>query len=87
MSGGVGPAFDLMKDRIRSTHLHDNNGQDDKHIWPILGEGGTIDWRCAMELLRSRESQYPLLLELKEVPDRKRPFDDAAEIFDRLENL
>ena len=52
-----------------------------------MGEGGTIDWPRAMELLRSREDQYPLLLELKEVPGVKHPVDAAAEIFDRLENL
>ena len=87
MNEGVETAFEIMKDRIRSTHVHDNNGEEDQHIWPILGEGGTIDWRCVMQLLRSREGQYPLLLELKEVPERKHPVDDAAEIFDRLENL
>jgi hypothetical protein len=31
-------------------------------------EGGTIDWKRTMELLRSRPGQYPLLLELREVP-------------------
>jgi sugar phosphate isomerase/epimerase len=87
MNEGIETAFGIMKDRIRSTHLHDNNGTDDKHIWPLVGEGGTIDWPRAMELLRSREDQYPLLLELKEVPGIKHPVDDAAEIFDRLENL
>lgn len=87
MNEGVETAFGIMKDRIRSTHVHDNNGTDDTHIWPLLGEGGTVDWPRAMELLRSREDQYPLLLELKEVPGIKHPVDDAAEIFDRLENL
>ena len=40
--------------------------RDDRHIFPLVGEGGTIDWRKTMELLRSRGDQYPLLLELKE---------------------
>ena len=34
----------MMKDRIRSTHVHDNNGKDDKHLFPLLAEGGTVDW-------------------------------------------
>ncbi len=84
---GVDSAFDLMKDRIRSTHVHDNNGEDDKHIWPLIGESGTIDWKTTMDLLRSRGDQYPLLLELKEDPARKHPIDDVPQIFDRLENL
>ncbi|HEX8984105.1 MAG TPA: sugar phosphate isomerase/epimerase family protein [Bryobacteraceae bacterium] len=87
MNEGVEAAFEIMKDRIRSTHIHDNNGTDDKHIWPLLGEGGTIDWPAAMRVLRSREGQYPLLLELKELPGRAHPVDDAAEILARLENL
>jgi len=87
MGEGVEEAFDVMQDRIRSTHVHDNNGEEDKHIWPIIGEGGTIDWRHVMEVLRSREDQYPLLLELKEVPDRKHQIDDVREIFEQLESL
>jgi sugar phosphate isomerase/epimerase len=87
MNEGVDLAFGLMQDRIRSTHIHDNNGLEDKHAWPLIGDGGTIDWRRLMQLLRSRQDQFPLLLELKEVPDRKHPVDDAAEIFNRLEDL
>ena len=87
MGEGIEAAFDIMKSRIRSTHVHDNNGVEDKHIWPILGEGGTIPWKQTMQLLRSCESQYPLMLELKELPDHKHPVDDAARILDELENL
>ena len=72
-------------DRIRSTHIHDNDGKADKHLFPLLAEGGTIDWKKTMGLLRSRADQYPLLLELKEVPEW--PLTTAAELFDRLENL
>jgi sugar phosphate isomerase/epimerase len=87
MAEGVERAFQLMAGRIRSTHIHDNDGKDDKHIWPMIGEGGTIDWPKAMQLLRSRADQYPLLLELRDVPDRKHPLDDVRQIFDRLEEL
>src|ERR1019366_1838230 len=65
---GVEHEFELMKDRIRSTHVHDNNGKEDKHLFPMVAEGGTVDWRKTMALLRSRPGQYPLVLELKEVP-------------------
>ena len=84
---GVEPAFEQMKSRIRSTHIHDNNGKDDKHLFPFLAEGGTIDWRRTMELLRSAEHQYPLLLELKESPDFAQPLEAIKQIFERLENL
>jgi sugar phosphate isomerase/epimerase len=82
--GGIGHQFDLMKERIRSTHVHDNNGKDDSHVFPSA-EGGTIDWKQTMELLRSRPGQYPLLLELKERSDTGNQLDCALEAFDRLE--
>ena len=87
MNEGVEKAFDLMKDRIRSTHIHDNDGKEDVHLFPLLSEGGTIDWKNTMQLLRSRESQFPLMLELKERPDIAHPLDSVREIFDRLEQL
>lgn len=84
---GVAAAFDDMKDRIRSTHVHDNDGKSDKHLFPLIGEGGTVDWPKAMELLSSRGDQFPLLLELKEAPEIANPLEKAVEVFDRLENL
>ena len=82
---GVEAAFDIMKDRIRSTHVHDNDGVGDTHLFPLLSQGGTIDWKRTMQLLRSRQDQYPLLLELKESPDFPNPLSRVKEIFDRLE--
>lgn len=86
MHEGVETAFNLMKDRIRSTHIHDNNGKDDVHLFPFLSEGGTVDWKKTMELLRSRDGQYPLLLELKEKPEIANPIDAVREVFDKLES-
>lgn len=85
MMEGVAEAFESMKDRIRSTHVHDNNGKQDAHLFPFLSEGGTINWKRTMSLLRSREKQFPLLLELKEQPGFPNPLDNVKEIFDRLE--
>ncbi len=49
MSPGIPQAFETLKDLIRTTHIHDNDGQRDAHLWP---GGGTIDWKQTMELLR-----------------------------------
>lgn len=87
MKEGVENAFNLMKERIRSTHIHDNNGTDDSHLFPLLCEGGTINWRKTMELLRSRGDQYPLLLELRERPEFPNPLEAVKDLFERLENL
>jgi sugar phosphate isomerase/epimerase len=88
MNEGIETAYRRMESRIRSTHLHDNDGTADQHLFPFLSEGGTIDWKKTVELLRSHPDQYPLLLELKEVPAfGPHPFDKAKEIFERLESL
>jgi sugar phosphate isomerase/epimerase len=87
MAEGVERAFETMKDKIRSTHLHDNDGKADSHLFPFLSEGGTIDWKKTMRLLRSRPGQYPLLLELKEVPDFPRSLDNVKQVFEKLETL
>jgi sugar phosphate isomerase/epimerase len=87
MGEGVERAFETMKDKIRSTHLHDNNGKADSHLFPFVSEGGTIDWKKTMRLLRSRPEQYPLLLELKEAVEYPRSFDHVKQVFEELESL
>ena len=74
IAGGVESEFEIMKERIRSTHVHDNDGKADKHLFPFLAEGGTVDWKRTMQLLGSRSGQYPLMLELKEVPEWSIPW-------------
>ncbi len=74
MSTGVAEEFEKMKARIRSTHVHDNDGSHDLHLFP--GDG-SVDWKKAMRLLASCDGQFPLLLELKEVPNLKNPLQEA----------
>jgi sugar phosphate isomerase/epimerase len=64
--------------------VHDNNGVDDSHLFP--GKG-SIDWPHTMDLLRSADGQYPLLLELREVDEMPHPLDSARATFDYLEGL
>jgi sugar phosphate isomerase/epimerase len=86
MGPGVPHEFQLMQERIRSTHVHDNNGKDDNHLFPLVSsEGGTIDWKQTMELLRSREDRYPLVLELKDRGDNPHLLETACQVFARLE--
>jgi len=82
---GLEEAYNTMRERIRSTHVHDNDGKGDTHIFPLVHAGGSIDWKKAMGLLRSRQNQYPLLLELKEVPGLAHPLETVKEVFARLE--
>jgi sugar phosphate isomerase/epimerase len=87
MHEGVEAAHGILKDRIRSTHIHDNNGVDDSHLFPMLAEGGNIDWQFTMNCLRSHHGDVPLLLELREVPEMAHPLDRVRETFERLEGL
>jgi sugar phosphate isomerase/epimerase len=81
MSHGVEDQFERMKHRIRSTHLHDNDGVSDSHLFP--GKG-TIDWGKAMELLGAHKNQYPLLLELREPAGMEHPIEEAKRAMDEL---
>ena len=81
ISNGISAEFELMKDRIRSTHLHDNDGKEDQHLFP---KRGSIDWPATMRLLASRPDQYPLLLELRELPEHEHPVGDARKSMDEL---
>ena len=87
LNGSVSGEFQILRDRIRSTHVHDNDGVDDSHLFPDRDRPGGIDWGETMTLLRSGQEQYPLLLELREVPAMEHPLDEIRRVFDRLESL
>ncbi|PYY11247.1 MAG: sugar phosphate isomerase/epimerase [Acidobacteria bacterium] len=78
---GVRASFETMKDKIRSTHLHDNHGERDEHLW--IGEG-TIDWNEAMSLLRTAPHTPAMLLEITG-DSQKEIVAGATESFKRLE--
>ncbi|MEP7354975.1 MAG: TIM barrel protein [Acidobacteriota bacterium] len=98
MHEGIANAYRMLKPRIRSTHIHDNNGKDDLHLFPFAADcgvavaeeadkRGTIDWVKTMGLLRQEEDQYPLLLELREPINVAHPIEAAVRCFDKLEGL
>ena len=84
---GIKESFRLMQDRIRSTHVHDNDHINDNHLFPFHSAAGTVDWKETMGLLKSRPDQYPLLLELREVPGMERQFDVVKQVIEQLESL
>lgn len=86
LGGGVAHEFGIMAERIRSLHIHDNDGEEDSHLYP-QAEGGTIDWTEAMELFRSRSIPLPLLLELKDPETHPTPLDEAKRAAEELEEL
>jgi len=83
MEGSVSQGFEILRNYICSTHVHDNDKNKDSHLWP--GQG-TIDWKEAMELLRSAPQTPPLLLELAD-DEKINPLDKLAETFEKLETV
>jgi len=79
----VREAFEPLRKHVASTHIHDNRKDHDSHLWP--GQG-TIDWKEAMELLRSALQTPPLLLEL-EGNDKLNPLEKLPEAFEKLESI
>jgi sugar phosphate isomerase/epimerase len=67
---GVTSALAELKDRIRSSHLHDNQGDRDSHLWP--GDG-TIAWDEVFAGLKSAPQTPAGVLEihyaLEETPE------------------
>ena len=49
--GGAVETWDQLSRRVRSTHLHDNHGGKDEHLWP--GEG-VINWTALMPRIATR---------------------------------
>src|ERR1700732_4994462 len=81
MMSSVGEAFEIVRKQVWSTHVHDNAKVQDSHLWP--GQG-TIDWKEAMELLRSAPQMPPLLLEL-EGDEKVNPLEKLGPTFEKLE--
>jgi sugar phosphate isomerase/epimerase len=77
----VAEAFEILKDHIRSTHLHDNAKDKDSHLWP--GKG-SINWTEAMQMLRSAPHTPPMLLEI-EADEKVNPIERMGEAFANLE--
>jgi sugar phosphate isomerase/epimerase len=82
MENSVSQGFEILRSHICSTHVHDNDRNKDSHLWP--GQG-TIDWKEAIELLRSAPQTPPVLLEVGE-DEKVNALDKLGETFDKLES-
>jgi sugar phosphate isomerase/epimerase len=84
IGGGIATAVADLKPLIRSSHIHDNNGQKDEHLWP--GEG-TISWADTMQDLRGARDLSAAVLEISYQPEDSPEHiaSRAAETFKKLE--
>lgn len=81
---GVDAGFDMMRDRVATTHLHDNHGEKDEHLLPFEG---TIDWETILGAFSSAPEPLPIVLELKEQLGGKPALNQVQATFDKIEKL
>jgi sugar phosphate isomerase/epimerase len=83
IGGGIPAAIEELKPLIRSTHIHDNHGQKDEHLWP--GDG-TIPWPETMQDLLTAPQLAATVLEINYQPEEspEHVASRAAETFKKL---
>jgi sugar phosphate isomerase/epimerase len=84
MVGDVQSAFSVLKDRVVSTHVHDNHREKDEHLLPF--EGG-INWEQTIRDFRSAGGQFPLLFELGSHGPELTTLARLREVMERLEAI
>ena len=82
IDGNVEVAFDAMRDRLVTAHIHDNHGEKDEHLLP---HNGTIDWEAVLSSLAGAPQPVAMVLEVKAQPDGTPTFDQIRDTFDKLE--
>jgi sugar phosphate isomerase/epimerase len=82
LAGGVGPAFETLKQYIASTHVHDNRQDKDDHLMPY---DGSIDWHETIRCFRTANPQFPILFELKDYGPESTNLTRLAQVMDKME--
>ena len=82
--GGVASAFEILGDRIKQLHLHDNGGEKDEHCWP--GEG-KVKWDEVSAGIATLKQPPTGTLEIRYEPeiDTKTMSANAVKAFTMLE--
>lgn len=84
MVGSVKDAFQTLKDRIISTHVHDNNKEKDDHLLPF---DGNINWEETVRDFRSLDGQFPVLFEVRNEGPEKATLTRLRQVMERLEEI
>jgi sugar phosphate isomerase/epimerase len=82
MEDGVSGSFEVMRDRLVTTHIHDNHGEKDEHLLPYEG---TIDWDALLGMIAGMPEPLPVVLEAKETTGGEPALDKIRGVFDKLE--
>jgi sugar phosphate isomerase/epimerase len=84
LSGSVTAAFEALQNLVLSTHVHDNQGERDDHLFPFEG---TIPWPSTLRALAAGANHLPLQLELRDYGTFPRPLEKARETWAELEEM
>ena len=85
LEGSVADAFELLKNHIASTHLHDNAGTKDEHLFPFEGK---IDWELIIGGFHRDASSVPLLIEARRNGEEIAPsLEKAKTVFQKFERI
>jgi sugar phosphate isomerase/epimerase len=79
---GVEVSFDTMRERVATTHIHDNHGEKDEHLLPYEGN---IDWGAGLGAIASAPLPVAVVLELKAQPNGGPTLEEIRAAFDKLE--
>lgn len=79
----IDTAFEIMRERIVTTHIHDNHGEKDEHLLPY---SGSIDWDALIGLISGAPHELPIVLELKEATSGEPSLDQVRASFDKIED-
>ncbi|HXN24336.1 MAG TPA: sugar phosphate isomerase/epimerase family protein [Candidatus Dormibacteraeota bacterium] len=78
----VARSFEVMREHVATTHIHDNHGDKDEHLLPYEG---SIEWPAALAMLSGAPTpNLPLVLELKELPSSASGYPDGGAITNTL---
>jgi len=84
MGAGVAQGFETLKNRIASTHVHDNRRSKDDHFMPF---DGTLDWDQAVTAFRSVDGQFPILFELRQYGPEATGLPRLGEVMKKFEAM
>jgi sugar phosphate isomerase/epimerase len=84
MATDVQPAFQALKSRILSTHVHDNLRDKDAHLLPFEGD---IDWTETVRDFRSVDGQFPVLFELRNYGSTVPDLSGVREVIEKMKAI
>ncbi len=84
MASGVQPAFQTLRERIASTHVHDNHREEDEHLMPFDGE---IDWEQTIRDFRAVDGRFPILLELRNYGPERSNLARVREVMEKMDAI